>query len=78
MDRIDQMTINRMMSRANRAFYRHLAIALDCATDEELAAIKHALPEVFEKYRPPGIATTAMVEPPHGHDFSYPVEKVTP
>ena len=56
----DNLTLYKMMI-GRSAFDWHLAHACQVATPEQFAAIKHALPEVFEKYRPQGIATPPLV-----------------
>lgn len=61
MDIIDIRTVTRMCVCGDR-FGEALASLCFAASDDQLAAIKHALPEVFEKYRPPGIATPGPVE----------------
>lgn len=61
MNEIDRTTLNRMFDHGN-SFEERIAHALYFATPDQLAAIKHALPGVFEKYRPPGITTPPKIE----------------
>ena len=71
-DHPDFMTTRRMILDGSD-FETALAGACRYATTDQLAAIKHALPDVFERYRPAGIQSPPEVDPPFGAHIPHPV-----